>query len=368
MSGRNESGYHVALVGASTLKGKEIKEVLQERQFPLSRLEMLDADEVGGQLTEFDDEPAIIQPVSRDSFEGIDLAFFASSPAFTEKHWQLAEANDAQIIDLSYFLESNPKAILRSPMIEHLWTNDEDDSHAQLRDSRILVAAHPAAIATVAILLNLSVHFDVKRMAITIYEPVSEHGKAGVDELHQQTVNFLSFQKVPRQVFHSQVAFNLQAGCGDDRRPALREVEQRIHRHVEIVLGGRARRPALRVLQAPIFYGYALSCFVELKDSIPTAAIEEALDREPLAICQDPEAQPTVVDVAGSDHIVLGSVKSDPACDTGYWIWGVLDNLRLTAHNAVQIAEELVHAHEKGPGKLDERPNRESELRTERSE
>ena len=346
MSRRNESGYHVALVGASSLRGKEIQEVLNERRFPLSRLELLDADEVGGQLTEFGDEPAIIQPVNKERFEGIDLAFFASSPAFTEKHWQLAEANGTQIVDLSYFLEANPKAVLRSPMIEHLWADSEGDSQTQPCDCRILVSAHPASIAIAAILANLSVKFAIERMAITIYEPVSELGKAGVDELHQQTVNFLSFQKVPHQVFHSQVAFNLQAGRGEDRQPTLREVEQRIHRHVGAFLGGRVRRPALRVLQAPIFYGYALSCFVELKNSIPAAAVEEALDRKPLAICRDLEAQPTVVDVAGMDYIALGPVERDPACEAGYWIWGVLDNLRLTAHNAVQIAEELVHAHE----------------------
>ena len=113
--------YNLALVGASTLKGKEVKSLLEERGFPVGRLTLLDAEEVRGQLTEFDEEPMIIQPVGRDSFEKMTFAIFASSPSFTEGHWQMAEECGCEIIDLSYYLESHSRARLRAPLIESLW-------------------------------------------------------------------------------------------------------------------------------------------------------------------------------------------------------------------------------------------------------
>ena len=157
----------------------------------------------------------------------------------------------------------------------------------------------------------------------------------------------MAFKKIPRQVFGSQVAFNLLVSTGEQCRSTLREVEQRIRSHVAELLGGRASQPALRVLQAPTFNGYAFSCFVELKQQVPNEVIEEALDRKPFSVCRDPEALPSAVGVAGSDEIVLGPVERDPACESGYWVWGALDNLRFSALNSVEIAESLVQCSDK---------------------
>ena len=342
-----ESGTNVALVGASSLQGKEIKEILQERHFPLSRLALLDAEEVGGQLTEFGEEPAVIYPVTDESFEDIALALFASSPAFTQQHWQMAEGQGCEIIDLSNYLETNPQARLRAPSIERLREDSVHSPGGRPAGGRISISAHPAAMAIAGILVQLSRRFVVERSAFTVYEPASEHGKAGVHELHQQTVSLLAFQKIPQQVFHSQVAFNLLVSNGEQCRPTLREVEQRIRSQAAELVGGRASQPALRVLQAPTFYGTAFSCFVELKEQVPNDVMEEALDRKPFSVCRDPEAQPSVVGVAGSDDIMLGPVERDPACSSGYWIWGALDNLRFSALNSVEIAESLLQCSDK---------------------
>ena len=80
MSDSETPQYNLALVGAATLKGKEVKSLLEERGFPVGRLALLDVGEARGQLTEFGEEPMIIQPVSRDSFANMAFALFASSP------------------------------------------------------------------------------------------------------------------------------------------------------------------------------------------------------------------------------------------------------------------------------------------------
>lgn len=336
--------YNLALVGASTLKGKEVKSLLEERGFPVGRLLLLDAEEVQGQLTEFDEEPMIIQPVGRDSFEKMAFAIFASSSSFTEEHWQMAEECGCELIDLSYYLEAHSRARLRAPLIESLWEGKSGFASARSSEGRLSVSAHPAAIAIAGVLGQLSRRFAVARSVVTVFEPVSERGKAGIEELSRQTINLLSFQEVPRDVFDSQVAFNLLSAYGAQCHPTLREAQDRIGNHVRELLGRRCVQPAVRLLQAPIFYGHAFCCFVELAEQVAAEAVEEALDQKPFQVCRALEDQPSVVGVAGSGEIALGAVERDPAWEAGYWVWGAMDNVRLAALNAVEIAEEKIFA------------------------
>lgn len=344
MSDSEDPQYNLALVGASTLKGKEVKSLLEERGFPVGRLALLDAEEVRGQLTEFDEEPVIIQPIGKDCFDKITFAIFASSPSFTEKHWQMAEECGCEIIDLSYYLETHSGALLRAPLIESRGEGKGGLSGKRSFEGRLSVSAHPAAIAIAGILGQLSRRFAVARAVVTVFEPVSERGKAGIEELSRQTINLLSFQQIPRDVFDSQVAFNLLSSYGSQCHPPLREAQDRISNHVRELLGGRSVQPAVRLLQAPIFYGHAFCCFVELAEPVLTEVVEETLDQKPFCVNRDREDQPSVVGVAGSSEIALGAVERDPAWEAGYWVWGTMDNVRLAALNAVEIAEEKIFA------------------------
>jgi aspartate-semialdehyde dehydrogenase len=347
MSELESPQFNIALVGASTLKGKEVKTLLHERGFPVGRLVLLDAEEARGQLTEFDEEPVIIQPVGKDSFRDMAFAVFASSVSFTDEHWRMAEESGCEIIDLSFSLEHHPRALLRAPLIESLFKGQRALGSAE-GDRRISVSAHPVAMAVSGLLACLSRDFEVTRCAVTVLESVSEHGKAGIEELSRQTVNLLSFQEIPKDIFGAQVAFNLLSNFGGERQTALLDSQSRISRHIQTLVGGRVAQPAMRLLQAPIFYGHAFSCFVELAEPASTHSIEEALQRQPFRVSRDPSApesdEPDMVNVAGANEIFIGTVERDPAVPSGYWIWGTLDNVRLAALNGVEIAEEKVFA------------------------
>lgn len=344
-----KASYSLALVGASSLKGKEIKALLEERHIHPHRLSLLDASELQGNLTEFDDEPAIIHRVDRHSFEDMTLAIFATSPEFTRDHWQLAESAGCNIIDLSYHLEDHPRAMLVAPQIGAARRRDNQPRMSEATVPVIHIPAHPVSIAIAAILRSLA-PMNPLRLVVTVFEPVSEHGKSGVDELHHQTVNLLAFQKLPRAVFGSQVAFNLLTGFGPETRPTLQESARRVFTHAAWILDGAAPPLSLRVLHAPIFYGYAFNCFIELKDAPSVDAIEQALNGKPFSLWPDSDNPPNVLDAAGSDDILLGRVEKDSASSTGIWLWGVLDNCRFPAISAVEIAERLQHRGENLPG------------------
>jgi hypothetical protein len=115
---RGTNLYRVAVVGAASLKGKEIAEILRERNFPAVDVRLLDDDESLGQLEAVGDEISFIQSIRSEQFERVDFTFFASDPRSTRNNWKAALDQGDTIVDLSYALEDEEGASVRSPWIE----------------------------------------------------------------------------------------------------------------------------------------------------------------------------------------------------------------------------------------------------------
>ena len=115
------------------------------------------------------------------------------------------------------------------------------------------VVAHPAAVTLALLLLRARKAGAIRSAAATIFEPASEQGQKGMDELHQQTVNLLSFQSLPKDLFDAQVAFNMLARYGQNSKLSVESLEARVRRHYQKIAGADAPQPALMVLQAPVF-------------------------------------------------------------------------------------------------------------------
>src|SRR6516162_2441555 len=265
--------FRVAIVGAATLKGRELKDVLSDRNFPANDVRLLDDEESLGQLEAVGDEPTFIQSVLPEHLENVDFTFFASDESFTRSAWTMARNAGSDIIDLSYAVEGNKDVSLRSP-----WVERELGIAPKLDFAGAPVAiAHPAAVVLALLLLRLNKAAHLTRSIATVVEPASERGKRGMDELHEQTVNLLSFQQLPKNVFDSQLAFNLIDRYGEKSAPSLESVEKRIQSDFRSMVDGKADVPSLMLLQAPIFHGHAFSLYIELEHSIKTEALTSAL-------------------------------------------------------------------------------------------
>lgn len=185
--------------------------------------------------------------------------------------------------------------------------------------------------------------FPVQRTALTLFPPVSERDQAGIDELETQTTNLLSFRPIEQTIFDAQVAFNLLSAYGMASKPSLADTRKEIAHEVAGYLSNSVSIPAIQLVQAPVFYGYAFSAFVELAEPVAsTLEIEAALADCDVSIAAPDDLPPTNVSVAGESRIHVARVDPDPNSSTGVWIWGVADNLRMAATNAVRIAEELL--------------------------
>ena len=329
--------YRAAIVGAASLKGKEIAELLNERNFPAADIRLLDDDESLGQLEAMGDEISFIQRVRAEQFEHVDFTFFASDQESTRRSWKDARDAGSAILDLSAVLENEPGATVRS-----LWVERERGQIAppELQPGPC-VTAHPVAVTLALLLLRAKKAGTIRRAVATVFEPASEHGQRGMDELHQQTVNLLSFQPLPKDVFDAQVAFNLVARYGQKSQPALDSVEACVLRHYRKIAGADAVQPSIMLLQAPIFHGHALAVFLEMEPSIAAAALSEALSGDHVTIPAGDEDAPSNVSSAGQPDIQVW-VKADTVQANGIWIWAAADNLRISALTAVECAETMM--------------------------
>lgn len=328
--------YRAAIVGAASLKGKEVAEMLNERNFPAADIRLLDDDESMGQLEAMGDEISFIQRVRAEQFENVDFTFFASDQESTRKNWKDARDAGSAILDLSAALEDEPGASVRSVWIER----ERGQIPALDLQPGPCVTAHPIAVTLALLLLRVSKAAAIRRVVATIFEPASEHGQRGMDELHQQTVNLLSFQTLPKDVYDAQVAFNMVARYGQKSQPALDSVEARISRHYQKIAGDAVPQPSLMLLQAPIFHGHASAIFLEMQDPVDLSALSQALAGDHVVIPGPEEDPPSNVSSAGQADIQLW-LKLDPAQPNGVWLWAATDNLRISALTAVECAESM---------------------------
>lgn len=329
----------VAIVGASSLKGKEVKEALEESNFPAREIVLLDDEQSSGQLESVGEEVTFIHQVTRSSFDRVDMVFFAGEESFTRAHWQAARDAGCAVVDLSYALDAQSVAV-RSPWVEKELAKAVERNPTADLATDMLVAAHPAATALAIILLRAQRTGAVKRTVVNLYEPVSEQGKAGMDELHQQTLNLLNFHPLPKGVYDAQVAFNMLPRLGQEVRASLERSQERILKHLKLITQSRVELPPLQVLQAPVFHGYTASVFMELERSIVPADFALALEGEHVTVVPQTEDPPNNVSSAGQETIGI-VLRRDASSAHGIWLWMAADNLKLHAVTAQELGLEL---------------------------
>jgi len=342
---RGISLYRVAIVGAASLMGKELAEVLRDRNFPSVDIKLLDDDDSLGQLEAVGDEMSFIQSARAEQFERVDFTFFASDPRITRAQWKAALDLGNTIVDLTDALEDVPGASVRSPWIER---QTGQPVPPQLQPGPVVVA-HPAATALALLALRAQTFAPVERMVATVLEPASEYGQKGMDELHEQTINLLSFQDLPKKVFDAQVAFNLLSRFGAGSSRSIDAVSERIRKHYA-QLTPEAVKLSLMTLQAPVFHGHAFSVHLDMQKAVDTPGaindLAQALAGQHVTIA-DADAMPSNVSAAGQGDILV-SVERDPNHPNGVWLWATIDNLRVSALNAVECAETLTASRPRG--------------------
>ncbi len=346
----SEAGARIAVVGASSLLGKELLSLLEESPFPVSRIITVE-DESG--------DPGLpILDLREGSHEGVgeagihpdelDLIFVSSlskrapkflGPRVAEGALAGSERARPAVIDLTGGLSSAGNELLRVPFLERGRVSSAISP--PLQEARLIASPHSAAIVLSALLLRTARRFQIESAVAQVFAPASELGPLAIEELQNQAVSLLGFKEIPQAIFGGQLAFNLLPRFSGERAGVMELLEHRVRKELERYFRGRAVLPALRVFPAPIFYSLALSLYLEMREPCDPQALASALAGKPVEVRKPSGRSPSSMDAAGTDGILVDTVTADPSRPTGLWIWATADNLRLAARNAIAIAEDL---------------------------
>ena len=335
-AGRRD-GKRIVIAGASSLLGAEVRALLEESRFAGGDIRLLDEPFAAGTLTAAAGEPAIIRPVEEGSFEGAETVFFTGSAEFTRRNFAAVRQQGAKVIDLSGALAEDEAATAWFPKLDRL----------RGRDFTVGCPAYaiPSAPATAAVTLRLTLKkLELESLSVVCFQPASEAGRAGIEELETQTGQLLSFQGVGRPVYDTQVAFNLLDRFGTASQQDLGMARERVRAEMQLCLGKSVSAPALQMLHAPVFYGSAFSACAPLSESSGTASaaqIVAACKDAGFVFAEDAQSRPSNVSVAGESILQLAVPELDTSPPGAWWFWGAADNFRLPAANAVKLAEML---------------------------
>jgi aspartate-semialdehyde dehydrogenase len=328
-----------ALVGSQSLIGREVRDLVAVGHLPVN-LKLISEDPAkAGALTEQGGEPALVWVLDENALREAQVVLLAGSAESTLKALDL-RADTPGTIDLTHAAEDHPRSFIRAPFVEPAGFRAPEDA--------VHLIAHPAAIAIAMVLPRLHAAFPVRRSVIHIFEPASERGTAGVEELQQQTVGLLSFKSMPKKIYDAQLSFNMLAQYGEDAPATLESAELRIERHLAtllsrgaVAIAAQAPMPSLRLIQAPVFHGYSLSLWVEFEENPGADAVEAALAGEGIEVRRSDLEPPTAVGNAGQNGVAAGAIAMDRNNPQACWCWLVADNLRLAAENAVAVGSQL---------------------------
>jgi len=333
----SERTYGVAVVGASGQVGTEIVNLLDQREFPVGELRCYASERSAGGTT---GERAIpVDLLDRANFEGIDIAFFAAGEQIAAEWSGRATAAGAIVIDLSQLYAADSDV----PLVVSEINAEAAGDYA----ARGVIASPSASALQLAVVLRpLQVAAGLKRVVVATYQPVSELGRAGIDELSQQTVALLSGHDVEVQTFPQRIAFNALPHVGELLAGAQTRGEQQLIEQTRRLLGDPGLAISATAVHVPIFYGLSQAVNVETEQPLAADEARTLLSHAPgILVEDDPSAAtyPTPATTVGGDATCVGRIRDDDSAVNAINLWICGDNLRRgSALNAVAIAETLI--------------------------
>jgi aspartate-semialdehyde dehydrogenase len=336
-------GYRIAVVGATGNVGREILNVLAERQFPLDEVAAVASPRSTGDVIDFGDsgQELRVQNLEHFDFAGWDIALFAAGSEVSKVYAPISAAAGCTVIDNSSLYRMDPDVPLIVPEVNA-------DAVSGYRKKNIIANPNCSTAQLVVALKPLHDAAKIKRVVVATYQSVSGTGKSGMDELFEQSRNIFVGDPTEPKVYPKQIAFNVIPQAGDFLEDGSTSEEWKLVVETKKILDPKIKVSATCV-RVPVFVGHSEAVNIEFENEISAAQAQRILREAPGVMLIDKReagGYVTPVECVGDYATFVSRVREDPTVDSGLSLWVVSDNLRKgAALNAVQIAELLGRKH-----------------------
>ena len=332
-------GYKVAVVGATGNVGREILNILAERDFPADEVTALASKgSVGKEVGFGDDEILRVGALEDYDFDGIDLGLFSPGAKVSAVFAPRAAAAGCVVIDNTSQFRMDPDVPLVVPEVN-------PEALEDFRARSIVANPNCSTIQMVVALKPLHDLARIKRVVVATYQSVSGAGREAMDELFEHTKAIYMNDRKEPVVFKKAIPFNvipqidvpLDDGSYKEEWKIVQETKKILDAGIEV---------AATCVRVPVFVGHALAVNVEFDEPLDFEEARAILHDAPgIVVLDRPEEYEfaTPVEMVGEDAVFVSRLRPDPSVPYGLSMWVVADNLRKgAALNAVQIAEKLV--------------------------
>jgi aspartate-semialdehyde dehydrogenase len=331
--------YNIAIVGATGAVGEQLREVLEDREFPVGELRLLASERSAGQFLAFQGRQVRVALLKEDSFKDIDIAFFSAGGKVSAKFAPAAVGAGAVVVDNTAFFRMEPDIPLVVPEV-----NPQEIAKYQHRG----IVANPNC-STIQMVVALKPIHDaarIKRVVVSTYQSVSGAGRMAMDELSQQVAALFNGRELKKEKFPHQIAFNCIPHIDVFMDDGYTKEEWKMIQETRKILGEPNLPVTATTVRVPVFLSHSESVNVETVVKLSAAETKRILREAPgVIVADEPEnnVYPTPIDASGKDATYVGRIREDESVANGLNLWVVSDNLRKgAALNAVQIAEILV--------------------------
>ena len=337
--------YKIALVGATGNVGREILQILDQRDFPIDKIYCLASSRSKGAKLEFKDKELTVEDLAEFDFAKIQIGLFSPGAKVSAEYAPKASNKGCLVIDNSSYFRMNDKVPLIVPEVNGDVLNEFFENK-----NRLNIISNPNC-STIQMVIALKPIHDaaiINRIVVSTYQSVSGAGKESMDELFDQTKNIYANNNIVKKGFTKQIAFNAIPHIGNFLENGNTQEEQKMISETKKILDPNIRVSATCV-RIPVFVSHAESINLELDTAISDEEAKKILSNfrgVSVVDYRKDEGYVTPVEAAGEDKVFVSRIRKDDTIENGLNLWVVSDNLRKgAALNAVQIAELVIEKY-----------------------
>ncbi|KAA0064243.1 aspartate-semialdehyde dehydrogenase [Cucumis melo var. makuwa] len=340
-----ENAPSLAVVGVTGAVGQEFLSVLSDRDFPYRSIKMLASKRSAGKSVRFQGEEHVVEELTADSFDGVDIALFSAGGSISKHFGPLAVEKGTIVVDNSSAFRMDENVPLVIPEV-----NPEAMKGIKVGNGKGALIANPncSTIICLMAVTPLHRHAKVLRMVVSTYQAASGAGAAAMEELVQQTREVLEGKPPTCNIFRDQYAFNLFSHNASVLSNGYNEEEMKLVKETRKIWSDANVKVTATCIRVPVMRAHAESINLQFENPLDENAAREILKNSPgVVIIDDRKANqfPTPLKVSKKDDIAVGRIRQDVSLDgnKGLDIFICGDQIRKgAALNAVQIAELLL--------------------------
>jgi aspartate-semialdehyde dehydrogenase len=328
--------YNVAIVGATGAVGKELTDILIERQFPIKSIKLLGTAVNKGREVKFKDEILYTVEACEGTFEDVDIAFFCVEADISKSLSPIAIREGAVVIDNSSAFRMDDSVPLVVP---------EVNPESLKKHEGLIANPNCSTIQMLVPLKPIHDKYNIKRIVVSTYQSVSGTGKNAINELNEQAQDYTNNKEIKHSVYPYQILFNTLPHIDSFLDTGYTKEEMKMVNETHKILDEKIKVTATTV-RVPVFRGHSESVNIETELPFTIEEIKKLLENfSGVTVLDKPEEKlyPMPLFSKNTSDVFVGRIRRDFTVENGINMWVVADNLRKgAALNAVQIAESLI--------------------------